>query len=315
MKNPIYAQQSPFIQLLIFLLIIIVSLLFTMLLGILLAVPFYGTDILNSLDLMNNVEDPSSLALLKYFQIINQVGLFLIPSFLFAWLVSSSVFRYLKFNAKPYLFSILTGTAAILFSLPFIGWLAEINQQMNLPASLSGLEDWMKTSEEQVRILTETFLSTTSIGGLAINMLMIAVIPAVGEELLFRGILQRLFSKITGNVHVAVIIAAFLFSALHMQFYGFLPRFVLGLILGYLFAWSGSIWVPIIVHFINNAFAVVAMFLAGQDMIDTDLESLGTTESSSLVIMSVLLVLLLMGTFYYWEKRKSARVSQDNQFH
>lgn len=304
MKNPIYAQQSPFIQLLIFLLVVIVSLLFTMLLGILLAVPFYGTDILSSMNTMYDVNNPSSLILLKYFQIVNQIGLFLIPSFFFAWLVSRRVKRYLGFTAKPYLLSIVLGTAAILFSLPFIGWLGELNHQMNLPDSLSGIENWMKNSEEQARLLTEAFLSTTSIGGLAINMLMIAIIPAVGEEIFFRGILQRLFNQMTRNVHAAVIISALLFSALHMQFYGFLPRFVLGLILGYLYAWSGSIWVPIIVHFINNAFAVMAMFLVSHNMVETDLDSLGTTNSQPLIIISVMLVMLLMGVVYYWEKKK-----------
>ncbi|MDZ7742272.1 MAG: type II CAAX endopeptidase family protein [Bacteroidota bacterium] len=304
MKNPIYGQQSPFIQMLIFLLVVIISLLFTMLLGILLAVPFYGTDILSSMNAMNDLSNPSSLALLKYFQIVNQTGLFLIPSFFFAWLVSTGVSRYLGFNVKPYLLSIVVGSAAMLFSLPFIGWLADVNQQMNLPDSLSGLENWMKNSEEQARVLTEVFLSTTSIGGLAINMLMIAIIPAVGEEIFFRGILQRLFNQMTRNVHAAVIISALLFSALHMQFYGFLPRFALGLILGYLFAWSGSIWVPIIVHFINNGFAVMAMFLASHNMVETDLDSLGTTNSQPLVIISVMLVMLLMGVVYYWEKKK-----------
>ncbi len=304
MKNPIYAQQSSFIQLLIFLLVVIVSLLFTMLLGILLAVPFYGTDILSSMNSMYDVNNPSSLVLLKYFQIVNQIGLFLIPSFFFAWLVSRRVKRYLGFTTKPYLLSIVLGTAAILFSLPFIGWLGELNHQMNLPEYLSGIENWMKNSEEQARLLTEAFLSTTSIGGLAINMLMIAIIPAVGEEIFFRGILQRLFNQMTRNVHAAVIISALLFSALHMQFYGFLPRFVLGLILGYLYAWSGSIWVPIIVHFINNAFAVMAMFLVSHNMVETDLDSLGTTNSQPLIIISVMLVMLLMGVVYYWEKKK-----------
>lgn len=303
MRNPFFAHYAPHMKLLMLGLIILFSLFFTLLLGIVLAVPFFGTGILESLNYMNNLSDPQSVSLLKYFQVVNQVGLFLLPSFLFAFLVSSSILKYLRFDINPRILTLVGGTMVIFFSLPLIGWLSEINQALELPEFMSGIERWMKRSESEAQKITEAFLSTTSSGGFFMNIIMIAIIPAIGEEILFRSILIRLFREWLKNVHVAVIISAVLFSALHLQFYGFVPRFFLGVILGYLFVWSGSIWVPVIVHFINNAFAVFTVYLAGQGVFETDLESLGTTDHTGLIMASAILVFSLMGLIWYYESK------------
>jgi len=105
-----------------------------------------------------------------------------------------------------------------------------------------------------------------SFGSFLLNMLMVAVIPAVGEELLFRGVIQKLLQKLVNNAHLAIIITAILFSAMHFQFYGFLPRWIMGIILGYLFYWSGNIWYPIIAHFLNNGFQVLMVYLGNMPL-------------------------------------------------
>src|SRR5207344_1198984 len=104
----------------------------------------------------------------------------------------------------------------------------------------------------------------TSVLSLAINLFIIAFLPALGEELFFRGMMQKLFSQLTKNNHLAIIITSIIFSAIHLQFYGFLPRMVLGIFLGYLLVWSGSLWLPILAHFVNNASAVLFTFLDNQ---------------------------------------------------
>ena len=123
--------------------------------------------------------------------------------------------------------------------------------------------------------------------------MVIAIIPAVGEELLFRGVIQKLFLKWNGKVHLSVWLTAFVFSAVHMQFLGFFPRLILGAVLGYMLVWSGSLWLPIVAHFTNNAFAVLLTYFIGMDKINPSVEKLGT-EGGSVVLISGLGGLLLL---------------------
>jgi membrane protease YdiL (CAAX protease family) len=289
-------------------LIILVSFLFTFLLGLVIAIPFYGTDVLTQLSKVSDFLNPESLSLLKYFQIVNQIGLFIIPSFIFAFFVNRNISKYLKLNTKPLSFSMIAGVCLILLALPLVGFLAEINEMMSLPDSLAGIENWMRESEDQAMKLTTAFLDNGSVSGLVINLLMIAIIPAFGEEFIFRGILLRLFREWTKNIHLAVFISAFIFSAIHLQFYGFLPRMMLGVILGYLFVWSGSIWVPIIVHFANNAAAVIVYFLSNRGIINSDLESFGSTDNVIYLLLSILFVSFFIYMIYKKEKNNNPKL-------
>ena len=138
----------------------------------------------------------------------------------------------------------------IILSYPFISYIYELNQKINLP-------EWALSYEQRAEQLTREFIKMDSLLDLGINLILIAIIPAVGEELLFRGYLQESFSKWLQNAHLAIIFSAFLFSAIHLQFHGFFPRFFLGILLGYLFLLSGSIMIPIFAHFVNNALVVI----------------------------------------------------------
>jgi membrane protease YdiL (CAAX protease family) len=135
-----------------------------------------------------------------------------------------------------------------------------------------------------------------------VNLLMIAILPAIGEELLFRGVLLRLFREWTKNVHVAIIITALLFSFIHFQFYGFLPRFLMGVLFGYLVYWSGSLWVSVIAHFVNNGTAVIVAWLGARYFPNLDFNTFGSTHNPWILVASgtiTALVLLLL-----WIKRK-----------
>ena len=126
---------------------------------------------------------------------------------------------------------------------------------------------------------------------------MVAVLPAIGEELLFRGIVQRMFVRITKNIHWGIWISAILFSAMHMQFYGFIPRMLLGALFGYLLVWSGSMWLPILGHFLNNGIAVVATFLIHNKQLSPEVETYGSTSDSyfaAVASFAIIVALLLM---------------------
>ena len=142
----------------------------------------------------------------------------------------------------------------------------------------------MIASEEQAGKITKLLLGSTAVSDLLINLLVIAIIPAIGEELLFRGVIQKQFIALTESKGAAVVLTSLLFSALHMQFFGFLPRFALGVLLGFLYVWSGSLWLPIMAHFFNNATAVILVWLAARQGIPFNPDTLGTEPGQDLLL-------------------------------
>jgi membrane protease YdiL (CAAX protease family) len=293
-RRAILDNTSPPLKLLVLVFVILISLLFTLIFAIVLGFAIFGGGMLDYVQEGLELSDPAFLPVIQYLQIVNTIGLFLLPALVFAILADRMPWRYLSMKVSPRLFTIIMGSAVIVSILPFIAWLAELNGAMVLPEWLSGLEDWMRSSEDQAVELTEMFLSTSTIGGLAINLIMIAILPALGEEFLFRGVILRLFGEWTKNTHIAVLISAFLFSALHLQFYGFLPRFILGVVLGYLFVWTRSVWVPVIIHFVNNGIAVVGGWYYARGEVDKDIESIGRADQAWVILGSFIVVVFFM---------------------
>lgn len=227
-------------------------------------------------------------------QLINSAGGILLPAIAFLWVADSGFYSCPPKRSNNRL---LTAVLTIIFILsiqPFVGLLTDWNEMMKLPSSFSRLENIIKALEDNALAVTKAFISTNSVSGLLFNMLLIAVIPAISEELMFRAALGRLLHKMTGSIHWAVFLSALLFSAFHMQFYGFLPRFVLGLGLAYLFFWSGSIWWPILAHFINNGITVLAAFLFQNGYSNLDPEQIGTFDSIFPGIFSLLITILIL---------------------
>ena len=171
-------------------------------------------------------------------------------------------------------------------SIPALSWIIEINANMVLPNFMSGLEEWMRASEKQAEMLTKAFLTFDGVGSLFYILILVAVVPAVGEELLFRGVLQKIFIQWTKNPHLGIWITAFLFSALHMQFFGFFPRMLLGAVFGYVFLWSKSLWLPILGHFINNGSVVILSYFAPDLMENTDISLFNGNEYETVFLTS-----------------------------
>jgi membrane protease YdiL (CAAX protease family) len=282
--------------------VIIITFLVVLAIGVAISIPLFGRGILDQIAFTTNYDDITIVSALKYFQIVNQVGVFIAPAFLFVILTDEDITGYMGLKGHFRRFSTIFGFIVLIVSLPFISWIVDLNGAMHFPDWLSGVENWMRDAEDKAESLTNAFLATSSWGGFLVNLFMIAGLAAVGEELIFRGILVRLFREWTRNVHLAVIIPAFLFSALHLQFYGFFGRLILGMILGYLFVWSGSLWVPVIVHFLNNAMAVFLSFLHQRGSITSDLESFGSTQNGYIIGASFALMIFTMSIIYLHEK-------------
>lgn len=248
-----------------------------------------------------DLSDPSMIAMMKVSQFIGALMLFVIPAFVFAYVMFENRISGLTLGVIPKPTVIFLSSLLIISAQPMIGWLAEINMSIRLPESLASVEQWMRNSEKTMGELTKAFLSDRSILGLITNLFIIAFLAAFGEELLFRGVLQKTLVAATKNVHIGVWIAAIIFSAVHMQFFGFFPRMFLGAILGYLFVWSGSIWLPIIVHFLNNGSAVLLSYFTG----NPDIEKIGGSTDAATDPVFVIASVIFTGALLYLIARRS----------
>lgn len=150
------------------------------------------------------------------------------------------------------------------------------NMNLQFPEFMSGFEEWARAKEDELGVLTNFLLQTETSLELALLFIVVAVFPAIGEELLFRGVVQNVFQGWMRNHHVAIWLAAFLFSAIHLQFYGFLPRMVLGALFGYIYWYSGNLWYPIVAHFVNNGFTILAVASYREGLTELDIEAVET---------------------------------------
>lgn len=300
-------ESKPSTQLLFTALVILICGIAVMVLSIALGWLFYGVNLAEMGKAIEDLTNPKSISLLKFFQTFQSIGVFIIPPFIVAWFLHDRPSVFLQYRKLPDLKSVLFVIAIIFFANPLINWLTEINAKLSLPEFMNSVEIWMQDSEKQANQVTEAFLSTSSLITVFANIVMIAILPALGEELLFRGIVQQLIKKISGNAHAAIWISAAIFSALHMQFFGFLPRMVLGAMFGYMLEWSGTLWLPIIAHFVNNATAVIAYYLMQKGLISNGIDKTGTSSdgSSYLVLVSIIFLFVFFRALYLGSKPRS----------
>jgi uncharacterized protein len=278
--------------------------------GMALAIPFTNKglmELLGGLDMQN----PENLNLMKYLQIISHLGMFIIPSLVLAWFFGRRIKAYLFLDRIPNTTILILSSLIIFAAVPFINFILELNMQMHLPDQLSGLENWMRRAEQNAEEMTKAFLRVDSAGGLLFNLFMVAVIPAIGEELMFRGVLMRIFQRWTHSQHLAIWITAILFSAIHIQFFGFFPRMILGVLFGYLVMYTGSLWPAIIAHFVNNAAAVIAWYLFHQKITEGVFDEIGKgREGYIYAIISIVITVALLG----WIRMKNRETDSPSHF-
>jgi membrane protease YdiL (CAAX protease family) len=234
---------------------------------------------------------------LMLLQGVNHLGTFLLPALGYWYIIERRTWS--QFSARPV--SAVAGLSLVAFIviafMPFDGLVIEWNQNLHLPETLAPIEQWIRAKEKGLEGITRFLTTFNTAGQLLVAMVVIAIIPAIGEELLFRGILQRNISFWTGSVHVGIWVAAALFSAIHVQFLGFFPRMLLGALFGYLYVWSGTIWVPMLAHFVNNGFTVLMVYLHQQKMTTLDIES-----TQSIPIAGALTAgIITTGLLYYFK--------------
>jgi membrane protease YdiL (CAAX protease family) len=189
------------------------------------------------------------------------------------------------------------------------GLLVYWNAQLDLPESLSGLETWMKEMETQLMELTLFLTDFQTIPELLTGILVIGVFAGIGEEMFFRGVVQPKLKLYTNSAHWGIWLTAIIFSAIHVQFYGFIPRVFLGALFGYLYLYSGSLLYPILAHIFNNTLTVIVVYLSNQGQLDFDLES---TDSVSYPAAMLGFLVLMVG-FFYFKKINQAKDAELDQ--
>ncbi|MDX1666672.1 MAG: CPBP family intramembrane glutamic endopeptidase [Saprospiraceae bacterium] len=219
--------------------------------------------------LLNSVDESAPLStrnLLRLINGINHLTTFILPSLAVAYLFFRHRWhQFLRISSTPGTRHVVLGILFMLAAFPLAQTTYWLNQQIPLP-------DWATAMESAAEGLLRGLLTMESPNELLFNLLIVAVLPAIGEELLFRGILQRRLETHLGNAAAAIWIAALIFSAFHLQFEGFLPRLVLGAVLGYLYVWTRNLWVPILAHFFSNGAQVVAQYVSGGALMEMELE-------------------------------------------
>lgn len=263
---------------------------------------------LNQLDLqtiLSNFNENSTLTERKYLVnilAINHLSTFLVPGLLVAPFVYGTKWAGIVQLKQPKkAFTIAIGVFWLISIYPLAEWLYNVNKMIPLPS-------WMNQMEDSTNEMVANLLGSGDWGLLVVNILVMGLLPALGEELIFRGLVQPNLIRWVKKPYVGILLTAAIFSAIHLQFQGFLPRLVLGFVLGLLAYWSKNLWVPIIAHFFNNALQVCLFYIVKKYNIDIDLNN--NLEFPIYILIISLLLVLIIGWYFYRNRSESAEISK-----
>lgn len=306
MKKAVYDR---FVSRAVLLLILmLLGVLLAYVLTVLIAMVFQGGSLAEALNAMS-----SSMGCLLLMQGLQTLLAFALPPVLLAHYARRPVRLFLNVRLAETRTSaglrpadFLLAVLSIVVASPLINWLVSWNETWHLPACLSALEEVFRTMEDNAADVTELLTGGTTCPRLLLNLAVIAALPGLAEELLFRGAILRIVGEGLSvrrsgpdrisrrSMHLSIWLTAILFSAMHFQFFGFLPRMLLGAWLGYLLYWTGSLWVPIVAHFTNNAISVVLVFAANRSWIPESFgDSFGTGSQWWMSLISAVLLALI----------------------
>lgn len=211
---------------------------------------------------------------MRIFAIVQDLLVFILPAVVAAFVATRLPASLLTVNVRPRLFSIIMAIIVMLTSLPAMELLIEWNNNLHLPESMSGLEESLRNMEDSASTGISALSGGNTVGDLIMGILIIGILTGIAEELFFRGALQNLFMTMPKvKKHFAIWAAAFIFSFMHFQFFGFVPRLLLGAYFGYLIWWTGSVWVPVIAHAFNNSLVVLLSWIAARSGVAESVEN------------------------------------------
>lgn len=255
-----------------------------------------------------------NISALRIATIMQDLILFISPALITSILITRLPADFLQLRKLPTIKSIFLTILIIIFSIPAMNFIVHCNESIALPESLHSLETYFKSLENSSREginLLLGFDTSASISNLIMSILIVGVLTGISEELFFRGALQNLLRTNPMKAHIAIWITAIIFSAVHFQFYGFIPRVLLGAFFGYLALCSGSLWLPIFAHALNNSLVVISTWLTKRNTIDIDINKIGTEYSSeSLLFIAISVIATILGIIILYRHYKQIQSQQ-----
>jgi uncharacterized protein len=301
-------NRSPFIRLTVSLLIVIVFGMALLTLMLIAGAHFFGIDPTAFSDNILTDVGETNIGFLRYLIIMQDICLFIVPAIIILALVKPVNQRRIIDFEIPRINEIALVILLAFCIFPVTSFTGELNSEMHLPGFLSEVEKWMVEKEDYADSLTGLLIASDNFWTMLLNLFMIAVLPAVGEELIFRGVFQKIFYGFFKSGHLAIWLTAIIFSTLHLQFFGLIPRFILGLVFGYLYFWSGTLWLPVIAHFINNAVPVIGEYISGVQFVSSQ------TDSAIWKQILVLPVPVIAGGLILWYFRNKSKEKSEKEF-
>ena len=270
------------------------------LIGGALAMPIYDGDFLSDLS-AGTLHPDSFFPLILVQGTVSFIGLIALPMLYIRYAEGRPIHRFFKRENNLLLTSIIICSTVIVFVVA-LSPIAEWNMNVEFPESLKSLGDWMRQQEDQNAEMTKILTDFKSFDTFLWGLLVIAAIAAVGEEFVFRGLLQNELFRSSGNIHAAIWVSAILFSSFHLQFFGFFPRMLLGALFGYLYYWSGNLWVPIIGHFFNNGFLLTMFYLHSIGVSQVNMEE----ETAAPLYLVGVCAVAFFTLLYFFKKQYSS---------
>jgi len=262
------AKKSIVFQLFLLLLTIVISSFLCVSLGVYVVQLNFHIDELNQFS-------PEGIQALKLIQIFSAIGVFIIPSFLIRHLLGEETLFVL--NQKPAFKEVLLSISLIVIAVPLINILIFLGEFIVLPDFFGALKEFFLRLQDQIQEQMQAFLLMSNLKMLLANLVVVAFLPAIGEELLFRGVIQKLLYRLKKSAHFAIWVSAFLFAILHQQIHTILPIMLIGGMLGYLYYWTNNIWIPILVHFTNNTLSLIIEYFVQHNKINEEVLNFGAT--------------------------------------
>ena len=305
-KNPLYSEPpKPWYSIIILVLMFFAGMFIGQFLGLFISIFTTELSFSEVPELLSLPFTEEIKAAILMLQGLGAIGGFIIAGLLYLVIVEriqlSALFNLKQINLWAIVLTIVIVISFMFVNTVFIEW----NMNFSFPGFLSGFEDWAREKEEELKLITDFLTEFNSFSQFFIVFIIVAVIPGIGEELIFRGILQNKFHLFFKNIHVAIIVTAILFSGFHMQFFGFVPRLFLGILFGYIYYWSGNIWYPILGHFINNGFTLILIYLYQTGYIGIDIEVQESYPLNIILIFSVITIYMLFSFRKQFRYQKS----------
>jgi len=277
----ILANREPYRKFLILVGISLILAVISSTIGLLVAQLITGISIFGNASALSNLNNPEVILALKITQLFSAIGTFLLPPLIAAYLFSDNVADYIGASKKISVPQIILAIILLLCIQPFVNWMSMVNQGIKMP---DWIENMLNSPGGSAQKIGEALMKGNSMMELLLSLVIISIIPAISEELIFRGVIQKLFIDLSRNKHFGIILTAILFSAMHMDIAGFLPRFALGAILGYMYLWSGSIYLSIVAHFTNNLLAFLMELGQKNNMLSFNSDHLGIVQGQEMVL-------------------------------